>query len=179
MENHCDLASVEDTVSFDIGGDNTVTVSNQGICVSGSTIVEATPERISNGAVDIEKNRASGTTPIVEYYVAQIGGTGLELWRLTQEAQFRYTGTSAEVNYKDGYYKRGTLSMWQVSNWNPNQVTSLKNSDGDWTKEVRSTATFHWGVEFNGSGLVIEEKNAYAYARCTVYGRVYGDAGSK
>lgn len=85
-----------------VNNESKIVIDGAIVTVYGNNAVEATPDRIANGAIDISNAflaRASGTTPIVSYYYAAYGAVlGQELWRVTQEAQFTYTGSSVTVN---------------------------------------------------------------------------------
>ena len=92
---------------------------------------------------------------------------------MTQEAQFTYTGSSVTVNYSNGYYTRGVLSIWQVSDWEDSELSSILVNN-IWTKKVTSSGNFHFGIEYQGVGLVIQDYYVTIDARCTVNGVTSG-----
>lgn len=59
------------------------------------------------------------------------------------EAQFTYNGSSVSVNYSDGSYQRGFLSIWQVSDFKDSSVSSI-TVDGVYYARVKSSANFHY-----------------------------------
>jgi hypothetical protein len=165
--------SESDTVeTIKVDNDNEITINKGSISVKGLEIVDATPERIAQGAIDVSNNfsvMSSGVTDIKSYYHAEYNLFGMELWRITQEAQFTYTGSSVTVNYSKGHYTHGTLSAWQVSNWKDSSVDSIQVG-GVWTKKVTSSGNFHWGIEYDGNGVVFQDLFVSIDARCTVDG---------
>lgn len=154
-----------------IDDNNRVVVDGATIAVICENDVEATPERVEQGAVLLSNARSGGTTSIKKYSFNYYGVLGNVLWTITQEAQFTYTGNSASVVYSNGYYKRGALSLWQVSNWKESKASSIKINNV-WTKRVASSGNFHWGVEYQGNGLVIEDRYAAIGVQCTVKGKI-------
>lgn len=146
------------------------------IYANGHNDVAATPERIQKGAIDVSNSSraASQTTSIRAYYHAVYALVlGQELYRITQEAQFTYNGTSVSVNYADGYYQRGFLSIWQVSDFQDSAESTIV-VDGVTYKQVKSSANFHYGLEIDGIGLVIQDNYCWVSARCTKNGTVVG-----
>ncbi len=158
-----------------VNDESKIVVNGAVVTVLGNNTVEATPDRIAKGAIPINSLlRASGTTPILSYYYACYGAVaGQELWRVTQEAQFIYTGNSVTVNYSNGFYTHGTLSIWQTSNWENSKVSSIL-VDNVWTKRVMSSGNFHFGLEYEGIGLVVQDFYVTIDARCTVNGETHG-----
>ncbi len=170
-------ASDEETIYLD--EENSITLDGIMIYVHGADVVEATPERIAKGAIDINENTRSATsvTSIRSFYHAVYALLlGQEIYRITQEAQFTYDGSTVYANYADGYYERGFLSIWQVSDFEDSQESTYY---GD--ARVKSSANFHYGLEINGIGLVIQDNNCWVDARCTKNGSVSGycDGGHK
>lgn len=89
------------------------------------------------------------------------------------EAQFTYNGSSVSVNYSDGSYQRGFLSIWQVSDFKDSSVSSI-TVDGVYYARVKSSANFHYGLEIQGVGLVIQDNYCWVDARCSKTGTVKG-----
>ena len=170
------LIESTETETIDLGDGNSITLDGILIYANGYNDVAATPERIQNGAIDVsDSTRAvSQTTSIRAYYHAVYALVlGQELYRITQEAQFTYNGTSVSVNYADGYYQRGFLSIWQVSDFQDSTESTIV-VDGVTYKQVKSSANFHYGLEIDGIGLVIQDNYCWVSARCTKSGTVVG-----
>lgn len=164
-------SSDEHTIYLD--DENHITLDGPMIYVNGVTDVEATPERIAKGAIDVtaaSPMAARSTTSIKSYYHAVYALLlGQEIYRITQEAQFTYNGSSVSANYADGYYERGFLSIWQVSDFQDSQESTINGS-----ARVKSSANFHYGLEINGVGLVIQDNNCWVDVRCTKNGSTSG-----
>lgn len=171
-----ELLHSEETKVIDLGNENTVILEGIMIYVNGIEEVEATPERIAKGAVDntVSAYSARSTSPIKKYYHAVYALIlGQELYRITQEAQFTYNGSSVSVNYSDGFYQKGFLSIWQVSDFEDSSISSI-TVDGVYYARVKSSANFHYGLEIQGVGLVIQDNYCWVDARCSKNGTVKG-----
>ncbi|MCI6813002.1 MAG: hypothetical protein MR922_11490 [Lachnospiraceae bacterium] len=174
--NTTELLHSEETKIIDLGNENTVILEGIMIYVNGVEDVEATPERIAKGAVDNTASAYSvrSTSPINKYYHAVYALVlGQELYRITQEAQFTYDGSSVSVNYSDGSYQRGFLSIWQVSDFEDSKESNV-TVDGVYYAQVKSSANFHYGLEIQGVGLVIQDNYCWVDARCSKTGTVKG-----
>lgn len=80
------------------------------------------------------------------------GFLGSKLFSLAVECTFYYNGQKAW--YKSGfdyYYTKGFLSIWQVSNWK-----GWKEKSGA-SYKAYCAGNFHFGLEYEGNGLVIQD----------------------
>ena len=95
------------------------------------------------------------------------GTNGNKLFSLTVECSFYYNGSKAW--YKSGfdyYYSKGSLSVWQVSNlkgWKEASGTSYK---------AYCSGNFHWGIEYGGTGLVIQDYYCKNTLTCSKNGTI-------
>ena len=94
---------------------------------------------------------ASGTvfgSATKEYYSA----AGVNIFTISVSSTFSYNGTKASYySGFDAYYTRGFLSIWQVSNW-----VSGKETVG-YSYSAYAKGNFHFGLEVNGVGIVIQD----------------------
>ena len=98
---------------------------------------------------------------------AAYGLVGNKLFTLTVECTFNYNGSSAW--YKSGfdyYYTKGFLSIWQVSNWK-----GWKEASGSSYKAYCS-GNFHFGLEYEGNGLVIQDFYCKNTLTCSKDGKI-------
>ncbi len=127
--------------------------------INDSTTLTVAPTYIMVSVLDVRENpdvainatkatsSKSGTCSETYYGLA-----GNKLFTLTVECTFNYNGSSAW--YKSGfdyYYTKGFLSIWQVSNWK-----GWKEASGSSYKAYCS-GNFHFGLEYEGNGLVIQD----------------------
>ena len=92
---------------------------------------------------------------------------GLKSFTIGLSCNFYYNGKKAW--YKsglDGFYTRGILSIWQVSNWKVG-----KESDGT-SYMAYCSGNFHYGFEYKGVGIVIQEKYIRHRMTCNKNGNV-------
>lgn len=130
-------------LNYNIGNNKLLIITPTNIIIDELSIVEDS-NKISNYATTKSKSGISSRT----YY----GLVGNKLFSIAVKCTFNYNGTKAW--YKSGfdyYYTKGTLSVWQVSNWR-----GWKEASGTSYKAYCS-GNFHWGVEYNGNGLVIQD----------------------
>lgn len=170
-----DMALLQESTKAEtiyVDGENSITLDGIMVYVNGTSDVEVTPERAAKGAIDPNNlaRAARSITPVKSYYHAVYALLlGQEIYRITQEAQFTYTGSSVSGNYSDGYYEKGFLSIWQVSDFEDSKESTINGS-----AVVKSAANFHYGLEINGIGLVIQDNYCWVDVRCTKSGSVSG-----
>lgn len=160
----------EETIYLD--NENSITLDGIMIYVNGADDVEVTPERVAKGAIDpITMTRGTRSVTAVKSYYHAVYALllGQEIYRITQEAQFTYDGSSVSANYSDGYYERGFLSIWQVSDFEDSKESAYNGG-----ARVKSSANFHYGLEINGIGLVIQDNNCWVDVRRTKSGSTSG-----
>ena len=90
-----------------------------------------------------------------------------KIFSLTVECKFYYNGSKAW--YKSGfdyYYTKGAITLWQVSNWK-----GWKEKSGTSYKAYCS-GNFHWGVEYDGNGLVIQDIYCKNTVTCSKSGTI-------
>ena len=92
---------------------------------------------------------------------------GHKLFDVTVECAFNYNGKKAWYNSAfDYYYTRGTLSVWQVSEWR-----GWKEASGT-SYDANCAGNFHWGLEYDGHGIIIEELRCHNKITCSKDGDI-------
>lgn len=92
---------------------------------------------------------------------------GLKIFTIGMDCNFYYNGKKAW--YKsgfDGWYTRGALSIWQVSNWKERREQS-GSSYVAWC-----AGNFHMGLEVKGVGIILDDKYIKHTATCNKNGSV-------
>lgn len=115
-------------------------------------------------AVNATKATSSKSGTCTKTYYGLVGN---KLFTLTVECTFYYNGSSAW--YKSGfdyYYTKGVLSIWQVSNWK-----GWKEASGTSYKAYCS-GNFHFGLEYEGNGLVIQDFYCKNTLTCSKDGKI-------
>ncbi len=88
---------------------------------------------------------------------------GSLLFHIHIESNFGYDGVTAwYAGGVAGSYERGFLSIWQVSNWEVGTTVI----DGGAYCRAYARGNFHWGFEYQGNGIVIQD--AYEDVRVSV-----------
>lgn len=140
---------------YDIGDNRQLIITPSSIIVDTLTVSDDDWARATTKS-------KTGTSSKTYYSVA-----GNKIFSLTVECQFYYNGSKAW--YKSGfdyYYTKGTLSLWQVSNWK-----GWKEQSGTSYKAYCS-GNFHWGVEYDGNGLVIQDYYCKNTVTCSKSGTI-------
>lgn len=102
------------------------------------------------------------------------GAMGNLVWEAYIEAEFGYDGEKAWVNGEPyGYYKRGILSLWQVSDWN----VGWTNYEGSLGARAYARGNFHFGIEYDGNGLVIQDIPLDLRVSCNYKGKIFKNSG--
>ncbi len=100
----------------------------------------------------------SNTNTIIAYW-SKYSWVNLLLFTVYTKGYFAYDGTQVEAHHIDSWYTRGTLSVWQVSNWEEGGY----NYAGGTSAEFYGRGNFHYGIEYQGIGLVLEDKYVNLY----------------
>ncbi len=145
--------------TYVIDENRTLTITPTYIVVDVLTVNDTSSKGLSPQATTSYKSGVSSKT----YY--SIAGT--KAFSLAVECTFYHNGSKAW--YKSGfdyYYTKGTLSVWQVSNWR-----GWKEASGTSYKAYCS-GNFHWGIEYEGNGLVIQDYYCKNTLTCSKSGTI-------
>lgn len=140
---------------YDIG-------DNQQLVITPSSIIVDTLAVSDDGLSRATTKSKTGTSSKTYYSVI-----GNKIFSLTVECKFYYNGSKAW--YKSGfdyYYTKGAITLWQVSNWK-----GWKEKSGTSYKAYCS-GNFHWGVEYDGNGLVIQDIYCKNTVTCSKSGTI-------
>lgn len=128
----------------------------------------------NNGVFSIEDDEpekanrvtASGTvtgTATKSYY----SWVGLKLFTISVTCKFKYNGSKASYHSGlDGYYKRGILSIWQVSNW------QVGREQAGTSYTAYAKGNFHYGFEIKGIGIIVQELYIKHVVTCSKTGKI-------
>lgn len=110
----------------------------------------------------------SSTTTQVLAYKHFYSVLGIRLFSIYASGEYEYDGNTVTADHDNSWYTRGTLSVWQVSNWEEGDYDSSSGT----LSEIYGRGNFHWGVEYQGSGIVIEDKYITVKSRCDEDGNI-------
>ncbi|WP_292379724.1 hypothetical protein [Methanosarcina sp. UBA289] len=96
---------------------------------------------------------------------------GLRLFSIYAKGYYGYNVYPATVKayYIDSWYTRGTASIWQVSNWKEGGYNYANTPKS----EIYGKGNFHWGFEYNGVGVIIQDKYITVKSTCDQFGNVH------
>lgn len=108
------------------------------------------------------KKSVPGSNTKSYYSIANI-----KLFTVSVSAKFYYNGAKAWYRSGlDGYSKRGTLSVWQVTNFK-----TARESDGT-SYVATASGNFSYGFSYKGVGINIKEVYIKHEVRCTKNGNI-------
>lgn len=142
-----------------------VTFTNTPVYFIESTTEEETPPTSSD--VEIAAAKYKNTKTYTHSYTAK-NFLNMKLFTVKTKGYFQYNGTDVKPKLNDAWYTRGFLSIWQVSNW---QKSTYKK--GSNYAEVYGRGNFHFGLEINGYGLVVQDQYIKVYLTGNKKGTVY------
>ncbi|GAB6989402.1 hypothetical protein [Paenibacillus pini] len=99
------------------------------------------------------KLAASQATPTKTYTLDVKSIIGNTIFSISVQGYFTYNGTAVNPHLVDAWYNRGTLSIWQVDDWEEGVTYEM-------TGKVRiyGKGKFHFGLEIAGYGLTVQDK---------------------
>jgi hypothetical protein len=113
-----------------------------------------------------EINSQSGNnslfTPSLNSSVSEYNKFGWKLFTVCTEGYFEYDHKSVQPYHIDSWYVHNMpFNLWQISNWEKGANMISSN-----TAEVYSQGNFHYGIEYNGSGLIVQNYYVKVYLSC-------------
>ncbi|MCY8318529.1 hypothetical protein MOC71_17750 [Bacillus vallismortis] len=132
-----------------------VTFTNTPVYFIESTTEEETPQTSSD--VEIAAAKYKNTKTYTHSYTAK-NFLNMKLFTVKAKGYFQYNGSDVKPKLNDAWYTKGFLSIWQVSNW---QKSTYKK--GSNYAEVYGRGNFHFGLEINGYGLVVQDQYIKVY----------------
>lgn len=142
-----------------------VTFTNTPVYFIESTAEEDTPQTSSD--VEIAAAKYKNTKTYTHSYTAK-NFLNMKLFTVKAKGYFQYNGSDVKPKLNDAWYTKGFLSIWQVSNW---QKSTYKK--GSNYAEVYGRGNFHFGLEVNGYGLVVQDQYIKVYLTGNKKGTVY------
>ena len=112
-------------------------------CFSIEPIQQENPSRVKRAATKNKWGQA---------YKDYFNYLGTRTFTVAVGAGFKYDGTTAGYygNF-NAYYKKGTLTIWQVSNWEKGHEQQGSSY------EAHASGNFHFGFEYDGNGAVLQD----------------------
>ncbi|MNE36319.1 hypothetical protein D3C80_1301260 [compost metagenome] len=96
---------------------------------------------------------ASQATPTETYTLDVKSILGNTVFSISVRGYFTYNGTAVNPHLVDAWYNKGTLSIWQVDNWEEGVTYEMSGK-----VRIYGKGNFHFGLEINGYGLTVQDK---------------------
>lgn len=113
-----------------------------------------------------EINPHSGTdslyAPPLTSSVSEYNWLGWKLFTVCTQGYFEYNHKSVQPYFYDSWYVHNMpFNLWQISNWETgtHQISSS-------TAEIYAQGNFHYGFEYNGNGLTVQNYYVKVYLSC-------------
>lgn len=113
-------------------------------------------DTISKSDISLTAASQSTGTHTFNYEVrSMLGNT---VFTISVQGYFTYNGTAVNPHLVDAWYTKGTLSIWQVENWEEGVTYEMSGN-----VRIYGKGNFHFGVEIAGYGLVVQDKFIVAF----------------
>jgi hypothetical protein len=155
-----------------------ITFTNQGhfliddLKVNSNTIQPINKENKMN----LQFGDNSLYTPFLISSVSEYNSLGWKLFTVYTKGYFGYDNKSVQPYYVDSWYVHNMpFNLWQISNWE--EGTDIASNS---TAEVYSQGNFHYGFEYKGNSLTVQNYYVKAYLSCDQngnYGAYYSVTG--
>lgn len=113
-----------------------------------------------------EMNPHSGTdslyAPPLTSSVSEYNWLGWKLFTVCTQGYFEYNHKSVQPYFYDSWYVHNMpFNLWQISNWETgtHQISSS-------TAEIYAQGNFHYGFEYNGNSLTVQNYYVKVYLLC-------------
>lgn len=101
-------------------------------------------------------------TPILTSTVSGYNRLGWKLFTVYTKGYFVYDHKSVQPYHRNSWYVRNMpFNLWQISNWEKG-AHMISSS----TAEVYGQGDFHYGFEYNGKGLTVQNYYVKIYLSC-------------
>jgi hypothetical protein len=157
--------------TYQLNDGSNITFTNKGFFLIDN--LEVNNNTIQPIDIKSEMNPQSGDnslfTPSLNSSVSEYNKFGWKLFTVCTEGYFEYDHKSVQPYHTDSWYvHKMPFNLWQISNWEKG-VHIISND----TAEVYGQGNFHYGFEYNGNGLIVQNYYVKVYLLCDQNGN-YG-----
>ncbi|AKB38360.1 hypothetical protein MSSAC_3770 [Methanosarcina siciliae C2J] len=179
-----DTASDENNSrTYQLKDGSNITFTNQGYFVIDNLIVEETKNntfQLNNQKNTIQPSSQKSEmdsqslvnpdyTSTLTHSVSEYNFFGWKLFTVTTEGYFGYDHKSVQPYHLDSWYVHNMpLNLWQISNWEDGENLTSNN-----TAEVYGQGNFHYGFEYRGNSITVQNYYIKVYLSCDQNGN-YG-----
>lgn len=101
-------------------------------------------------------------TPILTHSVSEYNFLGWKLFTVTTKGYFGYDHKSVQPYHTESWYLHNMpFNLWQISNWE-NGVHTISSN----TAEVYGQGNFHYGFEYKGNSITVQNYYVKVYLSC-------------
>lgn len=101
-------------------------------------------------------------TPTLTHSVSEYNFLGWKLFTVYTKGYFVYDHKSVQPYHINSWYVHNMpFNLWQISNWE--KGTHMISSN---TAEVYGQGDFHYGFEYNGKGITVQNYYVKIYLSC-------------
>lgn len=141
---------------YNISDNIKITLTDSPFFVVESVTADANEEESSKDTLTSENTArvaASKSTPTETYTLQVKSILGNTAFSVSVRGYFTYNGSAVNPHLVDAWYNIGSLTTWQVNNWQKG-VTYETNGK----VRIYGKGNFRWGISINGHGLTIQDK---------------------
>ncbi|MDK2832967.1 MAG: hypothetical protein PWR29_728 [Methanolobus sp.] len=156
-----DKASDKDNLrTYQLEDGSLITFMKKGDFYISSMEEESNSEIVTQRAINAATSYSY--TPILTASKSFYSPMGVKLFTVYSKGYYRYDGNTVKAYYMDSWYTKGYLSIWQVSNWEEGGYDYASAA----VSEIYGRGNFHYGFEYQGVGLVIQDKYVTVKSIC-------------
>lgn len=147
-----------------------ITFTNRGhFLIDNLKFNNNTIEPNKKNEMNLQSEDNSLYTPSLTSSINEYNSLGWKLFTVYTRGYFRYDNESVQPYHVDSWYVHNMpFNLWQISNWE--EGTDIISSS---TAEVYSQGYFHYGFEYNGNSLTVQNYYVKVYLSCDQNGN-YG-----
>ncbi|MGD9775349.1 MAG: hypothetical protein AB7U72_00340 [Methanosarcina sp.] len=154
-----DIDSNKNSRTYQLKDESTITFTDLNYFFISGIEEEANNKTVIKNVVTA---KSYSYTDMITAYKHFYATSGLRVFSVYARGYFGYDGDTVTAYHYDSWYDRGFASIWQVSDWEEGGYDYASGT----LSEVYGRGYFHYGIEIEGIGLVIQDLNVEVKTVC-------------
>jgi len=151
--------------TYQLEDGSNITFTNEGFFYISGIKEEANSRTIV--AQSTTAKTSTSYTNTIKAYKDFYSNTGFRMFSIYAKGYYGYNGKTVKAYYMDSWYTRGTASPWQVTNWKEGGYNYATGT----LSEIYGRGNFHWGFEYAGSGIILQDYYIEVKSKCDKNGK--------
>jgi hypothetical protein len=143
-------------------GSNITFINRNYFLIDDLKVNNNTIQQVNKNKTNSKSGEISFYTPLLTSSISEYNWFGWKLFTVCTTGYFEYNYNSVQPYFYDSWYVHNMpFNLWQISNWKKGTHIISNN-----TAEVYGQGNFHYGFEYNGNGLTVQNYYVKAYLSC-------------